>query len=116
MSRVMAKRLKADNHARRAHMGTADGGLFAGRGRAPVEGQGGARFRRGKTRRAATLRASPNCENWPVSSSAHVAVFYLSEAPPRFAVMRDLRRLPGTGGRKLFARRPTRNPHSQRAA
>jgi Zn-dependent peptidase ImmA (M78 family)/transcriptional regulator with XRE-family HTH domain len=28
-----------------------------------------------------------------------VAVFYLSEAPPRFAVMRDLRRLPGTGAR-----------------
>jgi Zn-dependent peptidase ImmA (M78 family) len=28
-----------------------------------------------------------------------LAVFYLPEAPPRFAVMRDLRRLPGTGAR-----------------
>src|SRR5258708_25225626 len=28
-----------------------------------------------------------------------LAVFYLKEAPPRFAVMRDLRRLPGTGAR-----------------
>jgi Zn-dependent peptidase ImmA (M78 family) len=28
-----------------------------------------------------------------------LAVFYLEEAPPRFAVMRDLRRLPGTGAR-----------------
>jgi Zn-dependent peptidase ImmA (M78 family) len=28
-----------------------------------------------------------------------LAVFYLSEAPPRFQVMRDLRRLPGTGAR-----------------
>src|ERR1700692_3551535 len=29
-----------------------------------------------------------------------LAVFYLSEAPPRFEVMRDLRRLPGTGARR----------------
>src|SRR5947209_6767397 len=28
-----------------------------------------------------------------------LAVFYLEEAPPRFAVMRDLRRLPGAGTR-----------------
>ena len=28
-----------------------------------------------------------------------LAVFYLEEAPPRFEVMRDLRRLPGTGAR-----------------
>src|ERR1700730_17621267 len=28
-----------------------------------------------------------------------LAVFYLEETPPRFAVMRDLRRLPGTGAR-----------------
>ena len=28
-----------------------------------------------------------------------LAVFYLQEAPPRFEVMRDLRRLPGVGGR-----------------
>jgi transcriptional regulator with XRE-family HTH domain len=28
-----------------------------------------------------------------------LAVFYLEEAPPRFAVMRDLRRLPGVGAR-----------------
>jgi Zn-dependent peptidase ImmA (M78 family)/transcriptional regulator with XRE-family HTH domain len=28
-----------------------------------------------------------------------LAVFFLEEAPPRFAVMRDLRRLPGVGGR-----------------
>jgi len=28
-----------------------------------------------------------------------LAVFYLEEAPPRFAVMRDLRRLPGAGSR-----------------
>src|SRR5262249_21467477 len=28
-----------------------------------------------------------------------LAVFYLREAPPRFEVMRDLRRLPGTGVR-----------------
>jgi Zn-dependent peptidase ImmA (M78 family) len=28
-----------------------------------------------------------------------LGVFYLEEAPPRFAVMRDLRRLPGTGAR-----------------
>jgi Zn-dependent peptidase ImmA (M78 family) len=28
-----------------------------------------------------------------------LAVFYLEESPPRFAVMRDLRRLPGTGAR-----------------
>jgi len=30
-----------------------------------------------------------------------LAVFYLREAPPRFEVMRDLRRLPGTGGRRF---------------
>src|SRR5262245_54674283 len=28
-----------------------------------------------------------------------LAVFYLQEAPPRFEVMRDLRRLPGVGAR-----------------
>jgi hypothetical protein len=28
-----------------------------------------------------------------------LAVFYLGKSPPRFAVMRDLRRLPGTGAR-----------------
>src|SRR5262245_8202156 len=28
-----------------------------------------------------------------------LAAFYLEEAPPRFEVMRDLRRLPGTGAR-----------------
>ena len=44
-----------------------------------------------------------------------LAVFYLQEAPPQFAVMRDLRRLPGDGRPKLLTRRPTRNPHRQRA-
>ena len=44
-----------------------------------------------------------------------LAVFYLPEAPPRFAVMRDLRRLPETGARR-YSTRPFNSKSARRTS